>query len=86
MILINNFTLNAVTYNETLNRVMVNSKNLSRCKELLNKKNDLFEATPESANSLLVLDELLSDYYGEVLQLMYIEVVENIFKFLYSAV
>ena len=83
--MIKNFTLNANTYIETFERVRTNANNLSKCKELHNKIKDLLEATPES-EALHVLDELLNEYYEEILKLMYIEVVENIFKAFHSAV
>jgi len=82
--LIKNFNLNDDVYNETLYRVMVNAENLPRCEELHNKKNNLHEARPESVDALNLLDDLLSEYYKEVLQLMYREVVENIVKIFYT--
>ena len=83
--MIKNFNLNIDAYNETFDRVMVKAGNLPRCEELHKKKNNLFKARPESVDALSALDKLLSDYYIEVLQLMYKEVVENIFKIFYSS-
>ena|GEM_PF-5702906 len=77
--------INTVTFNETLNSVMNKAENTYKCKKLLNEKNSLFERKPESQDALLELDELLSDYYGEVLKIMYTQVLEKIIRTFYDS-
>lgn len=65
-------------YSKILEAVKVKSASSSKCKELLNIKNCLFEQNIDKQNELLRLDELLSDYYNEILLLLYFEVAKEV--------
>ena len=77
------FSINKNMYDEIFFQVMRKAEQKCKCKKILNDKNDLFEREPESAEILLELDKLLSDYYNEALQIMYTETLNQIIKIFY---
>ena len=83
--MIKKFAINTKRYSDVLNSVMAKAEKTTICENLTEEKNHLFEKMPEVQDALLELDELLSDYYGEVLKIMYAEVVERIIRIFYSS-
>ena len=79
------FAINAERLNETLNSVLNKAEKVPKCKGMMEEKNNLFERKPDAQDALLELDELLSDYYGEVLKIMFVEIAEQIIRIFYSS-